>query len=107
MEEEERDGGRTDIYAPDSDWDADFGTLKAYTIMSGESMQIAVNDWLDVQEGILDPDPLWGMSFQVYSTDNDSYLEIRKYNKDLDLYEVVALDPQYIYNIYRRVKAVI
>lgn len=106
MSDEERDGGRTDIYAPDSDWDADLGTAKAYTIMSGETMEICVNDWVDVQEDIMELDPLWGSSYQVYSTENDSFLTVRYYNKISDLYEIVSLDPAYIYNIYRRVQAV-
>lgn len=104
--EDERDGGRTDIYAPDSDWDSDLNTLKNYTIMCGETMQIAVNDWIDVKEDILELDPLWGSSFQVYSTDSDTEVQIRYYNKLTDLYEITTIDPSYIYNIYRRVQAV-
>lgn len=103
---EERDGGRTDIYAPDSDWDSDLGTAKAYMVMSGESIEICVNDWIDVQEGILEEDPLWGYAYQVYSTDSDSHVEIRYYNKITDLYELVNVDPIYIYNAFRRVQAV-
>lgn len=98
----ERDGGRVDIYAPDSDWDADLATLRAYEIMSGELAQVAVNDWVDVQETILPYDPLWGYSYQVYST-SEAEVAVRSYNPLTDLYEIVNLDPSYIYNVYRRV----
>jgi len=105
MSESDRDGGRTDIYAPDSDWDADLATQKNYEVYDGIVIPIAVNDWIDVQEGALALDPLWGSSFQVYETQENALI-IRYYNSNEDLYELTTVDPQYIYNSYRRAKAV-
>lgn len=59
MADEERDGGRTDIYAPDSNWDADLANAQVYAIMSGQLTTIAPNDWVDVDEDYLALDPLW------------------------------------------------
>jgi hypothetical protein len=99
-----RDFGRTDIYAPYSGWNADLVNAKTYTVQSGEVLTIAPNDWLDVDDRAIDADPYWGYSMQVYSCDDDG-LNIRKYNVELDLYEIVALSPAWVMNVYRRVGA--
>ncbi len=104
--EDERDGGRTDIYAPDSDWDSDLSTLKTYTIYDGIQIQIAVNDWIDVMEMVLPLDPMWGSSYQVYSTESDSEIQIRLYNLASDLFEITTISPEFIYNSFRKVQAV-
>lgn len=106
MAEDERDGGRTDIYAPDSDWDSDLSTLKTYTIYDGVQIQIAVNDWVDVVETVLPLDPMWGSSFQVYSTESDSEIQVRLYDETSDLYEIISVSPEYVYNSFRKVQAV-
>ena len=105
-EDGERDGGRTDIFAPDSDWDADLANAATVVIMSGLTVTAAPNDWADIDDDYIAIDPLWGSSFQVYSIDTvNNQIAIRWYNKDTDLYEIVNVDANLIYNIYRRLNS--
>lgn len=100
---EERDGGRTDIYAPCSNWNADLANAREYTLAEGTLATIAPNDWVDIDEDFIAIDPMWGSSFQVYDCPEGSQVRIRWYNKDSDLYEIIGVDTNLIWNCYRRV----
>lgn len=51
--------------APDSSLDPDLSRESSFTIKDSVTRMIAPGDWVDVDEGVINPDPNWGYSFQV------------------------------------------
>lgn len=50
---------------PDSDLDSDTSLEQTYVIAGSVSKAIAPGDWVDVSQDVINPDPIWGYSFQV------------------------------------------
>lgn len=97
------DGGRTDYWAPNSDLDSDpLEPGVDYVVEDGTSVNVKVNDWLDLNDEVIPLDPLWGSSFQVLEC-RPKEIVVRFYNPDTDLYEPIAVSPELIMNNYRRV----
>lgn len=44
---------------------------KTYTIANSLLQEIEVGDWVDFVEGIVDADPVWGLSFEVVDISDD------------------------------------
>lgn len=98
-----KDFGRTDYWAPESDLDTDPNEPGyTYTLPGGDTLNIKPNDWLDLDPMGIPPTPDWGSSFQVIETREDVVV-VRGYNASLDLYEPIAVSPNWILNNYRRV----
>jgi hypothetical protein len=98
-----KDFGRTDYWAPESNLDTDPNNPGVtYTLSDGSTLNVKPNDWLDVDPMGLPPTSDWGSSFQVIEPHEDAVI-VRGYNPELDLYEPIAVSPQYILNNYRRV----
>lgn len=99
--EMEKDGGRTDYWAPDSSIDRDPADLGVeYTIADGYLCRVYVNDWVDIDPAAVpDDDPLWGGSRQVIECQPD-YIVVRMYDAITDLYQPVAISPAVISDNY-------
>ena len=98
------DGGRNDFYAPNSSLLSDNSESMIISI-DGINYLLEKNDWVDTVETAFEPDPMWGFCFQVASIqDNNIYIKVL--NKVDDVYELVALDAQYITNAYKHCEAV-
>ena len=97
----EKDGGRTDYWAPCSALDRDPADLGVeYTIADGYTCRIYANDWVDLDPGTVpDNDPLWGGSRQVIECQSD-YIVVRMYDPSVDLYLPVAVSPSVVSNNY-------
>jgi hypothetical protein len=50
---------------PDSNLDPDLTREQSFTIQDSSSKAIAPGDWVDVDPAVINPDPIWGYSFQV------------------------------------------
>ena len=96
-----KDGGRTDYWAPDSSLDRDPLDLGVeYTIADGYRCKIYVNDWIDLNTEIVPADdPLWGGSRQVIEC-QPNYVVVRMYDAQSDLYQPVAVSPEIIWDNY-------
>lgn len=100
------DGDRTDYWAPNSDLDSDPNDPgRDYVAQSGLTVNVKVNDWLDLDDKAIPLDPLWGSSFQVLECHEEEII-VRMYDAVTDLYQPMAVSPSLIMNNYRRVPQV-
>ncbi|MBL0233177.1 MAG: hypothetical protein IPQ08_05890 [Chitinophagaceae bacterium] len=86
---------------PDSDLDPDLTTEKVYECMN-YSIKIACGDWVDVHEGAIGLDAMWGMSYQVCNTYENNLIGILASQDGGDTYSETVLSTQNILNNYRR-----
>jgi hypothetical protein len=95
------DGGRTDFWAPDSSLDPiEPGVY--YQDADGKVVEVCVNDFVDLDiEGKINPDPIWGSSFQVIEC-RPSELIVRAYDPTTDLYGPIAFSTEMILDVYKR-----
>lgn len=97
------DGGRTDYWAPDSELDTDpLDAGHDYITQDGRSVNVRINDFLDLDSDYIPLDPIWGSSFQVIEY-QENLVIVRMYDPAVDLYGPVAISPEYILNCYRKV----
>lgn len=97
-----KDFDRTDFYAPDSSLDSVAPGLD-YVLADGlTTVNVQVNDWLDIDPTGLPEDKFWGASHQVLEL-GETEIVVRAYNPDTDLFEPQAVSPQWVMNNYRRV----
>lgn len=96
-----KDFGRTDYWAPESDADS-IAPGTDYDLPSGGTLNIQVNDWLDIDPTGMPEDMFWGASHQVVEL-RETEVVVRAYNVDLDLFEPQAVSLHWIVNNYRRV----
>lgn len=89
---------------PDSDLDPDLATEKTYECKNF-NFNIACGDWIDVDEGAIALDPMWGMSFQVCNTYENNQVGILVSYDGGNTYAETSLSTQYILNNYRRMPA--
>jgi hypothetical protein len=101
MSDVNKDGDRTDYWAPDSSLNREEGdTGMMYTIADGYRCKIYVNDWVDLDPASMpDDDPLWGGSRQVLECQADAII-VRMWDASTDLYQPVAVSPQIVLNNY-------
>ena len=97
----EKDGGRTDYWAPCSALDRDPADPGVeYTIAEGYTCRVYVNDWVDLNTEIIPADdPLWGGSRQVLECQPD-YIVVRMWDQTTDLYQPVAVSPEVVWDNY-------
>lgn len=50
---------------PDSGLDPDLSREQSFTIQGNVTKMVAPGDWVDVDVSVINPDPIWGYSFQV------------------------------------------
>lgn len=86
---------------PDSDLDPDLSTEKTYDCKNFR-LNIACGDWIDVDEGVISLDPMWGMSFQVCNTYDNNLVGILVSQDGGETYSETVLSTQNILNNYRR-----
>lgn len=96
-----KDFDRTDEYAPDSSLDS-IGPGIDYLLPDGSTLNIQVNDWVDIDPTGLPSDIFWGSSHQVIDL-SESEIIVAAYNPDKDLFEPQSVSPQWVMNNYRRV----
>jgi len=96
-----KDFGRTDYWAPDSSLDS-IAPGQDYLLPDGSTLNVQVNDWLDIDPTGMPEDQYWGASHQVVEL-GETEIVVRAYNPDLDLFEPQSVSPQWILNNYRRV----
>ncbi len=87
---------------PDSDLDSDLATEKTYDCKNFQ-INIACGDWIDVDEGTIALDPMWGMSFQVSNTYENNQIGILVSTDQGLTYSETVLSTQNVLNNYRRV----
>lgn len=97
------DFGLEDEFAPDSELDSDESQQVSAVLNDGSICIIYKNDWIDVLEGTIPPDPWWGYAFQV-SRIEDVSIFIKSMNVVSGLYEEIGLDSCLITNVYRHVE---
>lgn len=96
-----KDFDRTDYWAPESDLDS-VAPGKDYLLPNGQTVNIQINDWVDIDPVGAPDDPFWGSSKQVVELGEDE-VSVRMYNADTDLFEPASISVQWILNNYRRV----
>jgi hypothetical protein len=91
----------------DSNLDSDTSLAQTYTIASNELQSIAPGDWVDVDPSVMNPDPTWGMSFQVCNLYSNfvGVLILQNPTDDPSLwyYSEAQLSPSTILNNFRHV----
>lgn len=96
-----KDFGRTDYWAPDSSLNSE-APGQDYVIGDGTTLNVQVNDWLDIDPVGLPEDVFWGASHQVVEL-RETEIVVRAYDTTTDLFEPQSVSPLWILNNYRRV----
>lgn len=90
------------IYSPNSDLVSVLEEARTYMIAGGEVQQVCPNDWLEVNEGSLPLDPIWGYSYQVYELEEEDLI-VKIFDPVTEKYTITAISPACISNVYRRI----
>lgn len=91
---------------PDSDLDSDLALVQNYTIANGATQDIAPGDWIDVDPSVINPDPVWGFSFQVCNMYPNAIGMLVMVDPVNDGYAETQLTPSCITNTFRRLPKV-
>lgn len=97
------DFGLNDLYAPDSELDSDTEHTAEIVLNDGMSCVVSVNDWVDVVETSIEPDPYWGYAFQIGDIDDGGNIYIKAYDSIEETYKLVQISPSLITNAFSHV----
>lgn len=97
------DFGLEGEFAPNSELDSDSSQQISAILNDGSTCLIYKNDWIDILEGTIPPDPWWGYAFQI-SRIEDLSIFIKCMNQISEEYEEISLDSNLITNVYRHVE---
>ena len=75
---------------------------KNYEIAHGHTVNICVNDWVDLDSEVMPEDPLFVESKQVTRLEDD-IIYVRLYNLLTDEFEETAVSPSWVHNCFRRI----